>query len=773
MADHTQDGTGSDPDAPKPKRRRRAPTNWTPIVALAVVAAVGTGAAGAEPTGIAFFDVVESAAFGAILTIFAACSRRWVWLILAGVATVLAGSFWVFLFGAVALGLAVEAAWRSNRRDRLTGALIGALSAQALLRTADVGFFGLTAIITGLVTVTVMISGFRTMRRRNRKRILIGIGAIAGFCIVSGALFAFFASSAVDPLEQGISAARKGMDEATRADQSGAGAQWRSAESSFARAEQSLSNPLARLVYPVPIASQHARMVTNAARSGRTVTANAAEAATVAPYQKIRAADGRFDLDQIVSMEVPVARTATSMVAARDQVIADTNSWLAGPMRDRIDEYSDRLVRAVPQVERVLGALRAAPEVLGGDGPRHYLLLFANTAESRGLGGFIGAWAQLDAVDGKLELSGHGKMGDLNDASDPATRKIIGEDEYLSRYGFLQPARYLQNVSASPDFPTVARVAEQLYEQTRGVAVDGVMYVDPFALAALLELTGEVEVDGIPEPITSENAAAFLMHDQYTDLPDVDERSDRLSDVAEATFDALTSRELPEISQVTHVLSPMMHQGRLLAYVNAPETNTYFESIGLTGGFPTVDGDDLLSIRLSNGSANKADFFLRPTYDYVVHRDADTGATKGTVSGVLTNVAPSSGEPNYVLGNRFIRTDRAEGHPFGSIDLQFSVYSALRPVAMKVDGRPVGIQVQKELGAWVATQTITIGPGDKGAFELELEGTLDPGGPYRLTYVPQPGAYRTPTTIEVERADGSGMRTIDAEGRKPETFTVR
>lgn len=743
------------------------------MLAIVAVAAVGTGLSAAEPTGVAVFDVIERAAFGAAVTFFAACARRWVWLVLAGVATVLAGSVWVLVCGAVALGFAVHAAFRSDRRDRLTGALIGALSAQALLRTADVGFFGFTALVTGVVVLMVMVSGYRTMRRRGRRRVLFAVGLLGGFVIIAAGAFTFFAFRALEPLDDGIAAARRGMDQATRADQSGAGALWRSAEDSFAHAESDLAGPLTKLAYPVPVLSQHARLASSAATSGRTVTGRAARAATVAPYQQIRAADGTFDLDLISGMEEPVERMVDSMITARDDVDDSMNGWLVAPVRDKADDYADRLVRAVPQAEQVLGAIRTAPELLGGDGPRRYLLLFSNPAESRGLGGFIGAWAQLDAVDGKLELTRHGKMNDLHEASDPESRRITGEDEYVARYAHLQPARFLQNISASPDFPTVARVAEQLYPQAGGTEVDGVLYIDPFALAALLELTGPVSVEGIPEPLTHQNAAAFLMHDQYTDLPDVDERSDRLSDVAEATFDALTHRELPEISAITHVLSPMMHEHRLMAMVNQPEANAYLADIGLNGAFPSADGDDLVSIRLSNGSANKADYFLGQSYEYVVDRDPSTGATTGTVRGELVNIAPGEGEPEYVLGNRDTRAGRTDGEPFGSITLQISVYTALRPVAMRIDGNEVGIQVQKELGSWVATQAVRIDPGGRTTFELDTEGLLDPSRPYRLTLIPQPAAHAQNTGVTVLEAGVDTGRELTFDGSTTETVVVR
>ena len=50
------------------------------------------------------------------------------------------------------------------------------------------------------------------------------------------------------------------------------------------------------------------------------------------------------------------------------------------------------------------------------------------------------------------------------------------------------------NVTMSPHFPSTAAVMAELYPQSGGAAVDGVFAMDPYVLAALVELTGPIDV---------------------------------------------------------------------------------------------------------------------------------------------------------------------------------------------------------------------------------------------------------------------------------------
>lgn len=739
---------------------RRGSTRWEFVVAMAAASAFFGAFAPGQPTGIAFFDVIERAVFAGAVTLFAAASRRWAWLILAGTATVFAATIWGHLIGAVALGFAMNAALRMDRRDRLTGAFIGTLSIQVLLRTSDIGFFGATAIITGLAVSTVMLSGYRMMRNRNKHRLHIAIGVIAAAAALASAGFLLAAARASVSVNSAIASAQRGLDSASDAQQNDAANSWLASHRYFNEANALLSTPFAKVVYAVPVLSQQAQVVTTATGSGAKITDFAAHAATVAPYRSLRAADGTFDLAAIESMVEPVSKAQTAMIKAQRDLDNATTPWLFANLSTKVQSFDKQLASAIPQSRDALRALRAAPELLGANGPRHYLILFANPAEARGMGGFIGAWAELSATNGKLKLVRKGKMNALDTASAPSSRHITGEAEFMRRYGHLQPARFIQNISASPDFPTVARVAEQLYPQAGGRKIDGVMYVDPFALASLLDLAGLVRVPGVPEPITSKNVARFLMHDQYIDFPINDERADLLSDVAQATFEALTTRPLPSVLKISNTLSPMVHQRRLLATVTNRSANRYLESIDLTGAFPRADGGDFVSIRTSNGSANKVDYFVRQISTYTAVVNSSTGVTKGSLGITLSNTAPASGLSTYVLGNQDTRAGRTNGRPFGSVTSQVSVYSALAPQTMKVNGKTVGMQVQRELGSWVATRTVTIPPGGTILIELTTQGDLPTDQPYRLTWSPQASAIAPGYVVSISKQAGKSGKTI-------------
>src|SRR5690606_33245436 len=126
--------------------------------------------------------------------------------------------------------------------------------------------------------------------------------------------------------------------------------------------------------------------------------------------------------------------------------------------------------------------------------------------------------AELLARDGRVSLADSGPIKDLITHGEFGERTLSGPAEYLSRYGRFQTADYIQDVPYSPHFPYNADVLAQLYPQAGGNPVDGVIAIDPVGLSALLQLTGPVDVEGHDEPLTSENAADFLLREQYLEF---------------------------------------------------------------------------------------------------------------------------------------------------------------------------------------------------------------------------------------------------------------
>ncbi len=169
------------------------------------------------------------------------------------------------------------------------------------------------------------------------------------------------------------------------------------------------------------------------------------------------------------------------------------------PLRDKVDSLQAEGRQAEPDATLAASAVRVGPGMLGGDGPRRYLVLFTTPAEQRGLGGFIGAYGELTADHGGLHLTRSGPIDDLITAVKPGIRVLHAPRDYVDRYGGDDPQDYLQDLTLSPDFPSVASVAADLYWQHVHRRVDGVLLLDPYGLAALLRLTGPVAVPR-PDP---------------------------------------------------------------------------------------------------------------------------------------------------------------------------------------------------------------------------------------------------------------------------------
>ncbi len=735
------------------------------IVTSALVAAAAPG----QPTGVAVFDVVERAALGSLVAWAAAWSRPWTRWLCAGAAVVLAGSSAWLAVAVLALALTALRALRpdGNRAGTgvraligspaVTGALVGGLSIQVLLRAAPVGRFGFTAAVTGVVAAALVVSAHRAAGPGTRRRIRLVGGAVAVFVVVATAGFVISAWQASIHVERGLDYAELGVEQAGLGAQKPATLALWVAREDFRRAHDRFDAPWMQLAAPVPVLSQHARLARTATGAAHRVAADALATARVATYDELRDPQGTFDLAGLEAMRAPMTTTIATSRHTLERLDEVTSPWLVAPLQARLESFRADLIASIPRAEDALEALAVAPVILGGDEPRHYLILFANPAESRGLGGFIAGWAELSVAEGRVEMVRHGHIAEFNDATDWRTRHISGPAEYLDRYSGLQPQRYVQNVSASPDFPTVARVTEELYAQAMGTRLDGVLYVDPIALGALLELTGPVYPEGVFYRLHADNAADFLMHEQYlTFRGDKDGRIDLLAASAEATFQALIDRKLPPLGTITETLGPMVDQGRLLFSSNEPRIESYLTRIGMTGAFPAPDGGDLLSVRISNAATNKADYYLDQHTDYQVRLDPATGTVEATARITFTNHAPDHGEPPYVLGNPDSRRGLPGGRPFGSDTVAVSVYSALRPGAADVEGLPLRLQVQRELGLWVGTQVLTIPPGDEVTFEVDLQGQVDLATGYRLTVVPQPSARPRSTTVTVH-PDGTSV----------------
>ena len=148
---------------------------------------------------------------------------------------------------------------------------------------------------------------------------------------------------------------------------------------------------------------------------------------------------------------------------------------------------------------------------------------------------------------------------------------------------------FWQNVTGTPDFPTVGRMVQELAPDALGRPIDGVVYVDPEGLAALLKVSKPVDIKGLDVPIGPDNAAEFLLRDQYVQFPKVDERADFLERVARKTFERLTTVRLPGPRFIGAALGPAVDGGHLRIWTADPAEQAFFNGLDAGKGLRADD----------------------------------------------------------------------------------------------------------------------------------------------------------------------------------------
>ena len=525
--------------------RNRPATPVEKVATWAVVALAGVGGAvaGCRPTGWRASDIALTGLFAALVSLAGSRGRRWSWLIAAGVGAVLATAGIAVACGVAAVVIAFAAAVL-ERRSPVVGALVAGLAVQALLRLPDFGFHGAPSLVAAVAVVPLLDSGYRYASRGERKTTRRVVAVVGGLTIVLGVLVGVAALSARNRIERAIARAEEGFDAVREGEHDAAITRLDDAAADFEGVTDLLGSWWMRPARVLPVAGQQVVAVEAMAEEGARLASVAADAATEVDYENLRVKGGAIDLDLLQQAQGPIQDAAEALSIASRQLDGLAADWLLPPLRTRYDRLRAEVARALPAADLAADVVAVAPALLGGEGPRHYLVLFGTPSESRALGGFVGNYAEVTAENGKLSLTRSGRGLDLSDPSGELGW-TLEEGDYLERFDGFQVNRFFGNVSASPDFGEVAHVAEQLYPQATGVTADGVFYMDPYTIARFIGLTGPIRLKDAGIRLTEDNAAEYLLKEQYVDLDEREDRVDFLDEATREMFEELTSGDLP------------------------------------------------------------------------------------------------------------------------------------------------------------------------------------------------------------------------------------
>ena len=251
----------------------------------------------------------------------------------------------------------------------------------------------------------------------------------------------------------------------------------------------------------------------------------------------LRSEDGRIDLAAVRDLRPTATRLSRVLGRARAEV-SDVDPTrlvpiVAEPIRSAVSGLESAASAA--QVADRLTAL--APTMLAEGTDRTYLLAVQNNAEIRATGGLPGAFSLVDVRNGKISMSEQKVSFGLSDTR-PVLPQTAQEKALYGSTMVLGLPRHQRDTG----LPSNRSPPAGLVERNLRRKVDGVVSVDPIALAAMLKVTGPIKVG--TQTFTVDNTAALLLNQVYQRFDDNEQQNAYFAAASRGIFDALVSRKL-------------------------------------------------------------------------------------------------------------------------------------------------------------------------------------------------------------------------------------
>ena len=296
--------------------------------------------------------------------------------------------------------------------------------------------------------------------------------------------------------------------------------------------------------------------------------------------------------------------TAQSAKSSADLLTSDINRAFALLNAPIAKQISSLLGVNFSNIKDEIQAGVAAGAVLAGaDKPKKYLIAFQNSAEARGTGGILGAYAIIEFDNGDIKILKTGSNAELK----WNTELIIKmPDEFMRLYG-KNPAIW-QNSNLSPHFPYGAKIWMANWEKQFGGKLDGVIAVDPTALSYILRSTGEIRLKS-GEKITSENVVEETLKNAYERYEkDNDARKQYLVEIMNATAAKLTKDEYSKV-KMAKALRDGIKANRILIYSTNQSAQKQLEKVRLGGHLGLAANNEYRTV-IQNIDASKLDYYL-------------------------------------------------------------------------------------------------------------------------------------------------------------------
>ncbi|HEX6292764.1 MAG TPA: DUF4012 domain-containing protein [Herpetosiphonaceae bacterium] len=407
------------------------------------------------------------------------------------------------------------------------------------------------------------------------------------------------------------------------------------------------------------------------------------------------------------------------------------------PYQTQLQAMDRAMTAAIPALDSARQAAPHLPWLIGSDEPRRYLVVLQNPFELRPTGGFIGLVCVVRVVEARPSLEQCQPSEAF--AATAAQPMPFAYTRYLRLGGW-----HLRDANWSPDFPTTARALQAFWTLNQQAPADGVIAVDPYALAPLLRATGplklgdgtQIDADQIVEAILSRYYDGAIYRDKG-----------RLAELLPALFEHLLTSDPATLPQLAAAIQTNIDERHLLIALDQPQLAAVLRSRGWDGSLQPTAGDTLRIVDADVGYGGVNAFVERLTH-YDLALDAQGTPLTATLTLTYTNrYSPWAEAPTaYAVNGQCTdpRTLQLERRP-GCYANYLRVYVPEGSQLLDSSGLEESLGTDRQHSRAVFGGYFRVNPGEQRVVRLRYRlPSLRPGA---LTVEKQPGTIAPPLLI--------------------------
>lgn len=575
-------------------------------------------------------------------------------------------------------------------------------------------------------------------RKRRRRKILIGALVIIAVLAVFAGAFVWSALQAKNELQQAVSSVQGLQQTIVDSDKSKREEQVNTFSDHVSKAYEQTSSPLWQLASVVPYAGDDISAVRTMVAAMENISSQALpqllQAADNIDLNNVHVENGTIEISGLEASQRPLQIAddtidkATREVKTVKAVKAPHIAQIADALKtaETYCEKLDSMVHSLNSIVQVLPSMLGT-ESHANDAPRNYLILAQTNAEARPSGGLTGSLGLVTVQGGRVSLQPFVSDSEIQNADEPVV-DLTAEERLLftDKLG-----KDIRDVNFTPDFPRTGEIVSAMWNRQYGVAVDGVIAIDPLFLQNMLAVTGGVAMpDG--STLDGANTAQTLLHDVYARMTS-QETDEYFAVAAQAAFDHIM-QNAGNFKSYVKALSTSVEQGHVMVWSAHEDEQNLIADSAISGKLITEGAKPQVGVYISDETESKMDWYLHREVTTEFQKVARNGANQYTVHIKLQNTMTAeeaASEADYVTGGGNIV-------PKGQIKTALFIYAP-------ANGRLVDWEFQNaddykgvtlHNGLTVGVGDVTLQPGESYEITVHVQSAPDTDEPLTLRQTP-------------------------------------